>query len=126
MRRRQSCQTSGGRANSDLTALVEDYRTLIKAWDQFSGPVKPRTHEAKLKASHEFIARIDDPAIRALEHKALIDHDRLRAEVDLLKSLTRYIKGVARHGFRHGSGDHSCRCTFCVLTARQSESLRCL
>lgn len=80
--------TGGIKARALYNAPSEDYRTLIKAWEQFSGPVKPRTDEAKLKASHEFIARIDDPAIRALVHRALIDRDRLRAEVNLLKSLT--------------------------------------
>jgi len=80
--------TGGIKARALYNAPSEDYRTLIKAWEQFSGPVKPRTEEAKLKASHEFIERIDDPAIRALVHRALIDRDRLRAEVNLLKSLT--------------------------------------
>lgn len=45
--------------------------TLIKAWEQFSGPAKPRTEEAKLNASHEFLVRIDDPAIRVPVHRAL-------------------------------------------------------
>jgi len=69
-------------------APSEDYRTLIQAWQRYAGPAKARTEEAKVKAGHEFIARIDDPAIKALVHRALIDRDKLRAEVNLLKSIT--------------------------------------
>lgn len=102
--------TGGIKARALYNAPSEDYRTLIKAWEQFSGPVKPRTEEAKLKASHEFIARIDDPAIRALVHRALIDRDRLRAEVNLLKSLT------------HLNLDHSPSAPEVVVTPPQNDS----
>lgn len=80
--------TGGIKARALYNAPSGDYRTLIQAWQRHSGPVEVRAAEPKSKASHEFLARIDDPAIRALVQGALIERDRLRAEVNLLKSVT--------------------------------------
>jgi hypothetical protein len=80
--------TGGIKARALYNAPSEDYRTLVQSWQRHAGPVKARTEEARIKAGHEFIARIDDPAIKALVHRALIERDKLRAEVNLLKSLT--------------------------------------
>jgi len=82
-------EAAGGiKARALYNAPSEDYRTLIQAWEKHSGPVEVRAVEPKAKASHDFIARIDDPAIRALVQGALIERDKLQAEVNLLKSLT--------------------------------------
>lgn len=80
--------TGGIKARALYNAPSEDYRTLIQAWEKHSGPVEVRVAEPRTKASHDFIARIDDPAIRALVQGALIERDKLQAEVNLLKSLT--------------------------------------
>jgi len=80
--------TGGIKARALYNAPSEDYRTLIQAWQRYAGPAKALTEEARVKAGHEFIARIDDPAIKALVHRAIIERDKLRAEVNLLKSLT--------------------------------------
>ncbi len=80
--------TGGIKARALYNAPSEDYRTLIQAWEKHSGPVEVRAAEPRKKASHDFLVRIDDPAIRALVQGALIERDRLQAEVNLLKSLT--------------------------------------
>ncbi len=82
-------EAAGGiKARALYNAPSEDYRTLIQAWEKHAGPVEVRAAEPKGKASHDFVARIDDPAIRALVQGALIERDKLQAEVNLLKSLT--------------------------------------
>ena len=80
--------TGGIKARALYNAASEDYQTLIQAWEKHSGPVEVRAAEPRTKASHDFLARIDDPAIRALVQGALIERDRLQAEVNLLKSVT--------------------------------------
>ena len=82
-------EAAGGiKARALYNAPSEDYRTLIQAWERHAGPIEVRAVEPKGKASHDFVARIDDPAIRALVQGALIERDKLQAEVNLLKSLT--------------------------------------
>lgn len=82
-------EAAGGiKARALYNAPSEDYRTLIQAWEKHSGPVEARSVEPSGKTSHAFISRIDDPAIRALVQGALIERDKLQAEVNLLKSLT--------------------------------------
>jgi hypothetical protein len=80
--------TGGIKARALYNAPSEHYRTLIQAWEKHSGPAEVRAAEPKTKAGHDFLARIDDPAIRALMQGALIERDRLQAEVNLLKSVT--------------------------------------
>lgn len=82
-------EAAGGiKARALYNAPSEDYRTLIQAWEKHSGPVAVRTVEPKGNVSHGFLTRIEDPAIRALVQGALLERDKLRAEVNLLKSLT--------------------------------------
>lgn len=84
-------EVSGGiKARALYNAPSEDYRTLIKAWEKHSGPLtKPAKSSGQAAASSApFLARIEDPALRALAHAALIERDKLRAEVNLLKSVT--------------------------------------
>jgi len=80
--------TGGIKARALYNAPSEDYRTLIGAWEKHAGPVELRPKEVKTNASHDFLKRIDDAAIRALVQGALIERDRLQAELNLLKSLT--------------------------------------
>lgn len=84
-------EAGGGiKARALYNAPSDDYRTLIKAWEAYSGPaVKAAKPSGQVAASSTpFLARIEDPAVRALAHAALIERDKLRAEVNLLKSLT--------------------------------------
>lgn len=71
----------------------EDYQTLIKAWETFDGPKNATTSRKPAEPSdkYAFLKKIDDPAIRSLCHMAIIERDKLRAEINLLKSKTEVI-----------------------------------
>jgi hypothetical protein len=69
-----------------------DYVALIAAWAAYSGPSSVKApKEAKPLASHEYLMRIEDPAIRSLMQSAISERDMLRAQVNLLKSQTQII-----------------------------------
>lgn len=64
-----------------------DYRTLIEAWAAYAGPAAPkRPATQKTLASHEYLMRIEDPAIRSIVQAVIAERDKLRAQVNLLKS----------------------------------------
>lgn len=68
-------------------AASADYVDLITAWAAFSGPSSVKApKETKVLASHEYLMRIEDPAIRMLMQSAIAERDELRAKVNLLKS----------------------------------------
>jgi hypothetical protein len=61
-----------------------DYRKLISAWATYAGP--PTLRPSKPLASREYLMRIHDPAIRSIMQAIIGERDKLRAEVNLLKS----------------------------------------
>lgn len=63
-----------------------DYRTLIEAWAAYAGPAAPRL--PKTLASHEYLMRIDDPAIRSLMQAIVTERDKLKAQLNVLKAHT--------------------------------------
>jgi hypothetical protein len=67
-------------------AQSADYRTLIEAWAAYAGPSTPRP--AKTLASHEYLMRIDDPAIRSIMQSIIVERDKLKAQVNVLKANT--------------------------------------
>ena len=84
-------EAAGGiKSRALYNAPSEDYRTLIQAWEKHAGPISKQVKPSvQVSASATpFLARIEDPALRALAHAALIERDKLKAEVNLLKSLT--------------------------------------
>ncbi|WP_406869887.1 gamma-mobile-trio protein GmtX [Paraburkholderia fungorum] len=66
-----------------------DYRELISAWATYAGPVTPQS--TKPLASHEYLMRIHDPAIRSIMQTIIGERDKLRAEVNLLKASTQVV-----------------------------------
>lgn len=66
-----------------------DYRELISAWAMYAGPVTSQS--TKPLASHEYLMRIHDPAIRSIMQTIIGDRDKLRAEVNLLKASTQVV-----------------------------------
>ncbi len=79
------CEAEGvlkGRAL--YNAQSEDYRTLINAWTAYSGPPTPKP--PKTLASHEYLMRIGDPAIRSIMQAALAERDKLRSQLNVLKA----------------------------------------
>jgi predicted DNA binding protein len=68
----------------------EDYAILIKAWEAYNGPVvaKPAKIAKGKIEKYEFLNKIDDPVVRNLCLMGLIQRDKFKAELDLLKSNT--------------------------------------
>lgn len=74
----------------------EDYAALITAWGEYNGPklVKVRKAadaEQKTISKYDFLNKIDDPAVRSLCQMALIQRDKLKAEIDQLKGQTQLV-----------------------------------
>lgn len=61
-----------------------DYRMLIESWAVYSGPPIPKPQ--KTLASHEYLMRIDDPAIRSIMQTIIAERDRLKAQLNVLKA----------------------------------------
>lgn len=64
-----------------------DYRTLIAAWAAYAGPAEPKP--PKTLASHDYLMRIEDPAIRSLMQAIIAERDKLKAQLNVLKAHTR-------------------------------------
>ena len=77
-------------ARSIYNKQSEDYQGLIKAWAAYDGPKSPRLIPVQRKAEerYSFLAKIEDPAVRRLCHIALVERDKLRSDINLLKSKT--------------------------------------
>lgn len=63
-----------------------DYRALIEAWAAYAGPAAPKA--PKTLASHEYLMRIDDPAIRSIMQAIIVERDKLKAQLNVLKANT--------------------------------------
>ncbi|KHK55793.1 alpha/beta hydrolase [Ralstonia sp. A12] len=61
-----------------------DYKALIEAWAAYSGPPAPKP--PKTLASHEYLMRIEDPAIRSIMQATIAERDKLKAQLNVLKS----------------------------------------
>ncbi len=67
-------------------AQSADYRILIDAWGAYAGPPAPKA--TKPLASHEYLMRIDDPAIRSIMQAIIAERDKLKAQLNTLKAHT--------------------------------------
>ncbi|RDK05265.1 gamma-mobile-trio protein GmtX [Cupriavidus lacunae] len=67
-------------------AQSADYRTLIEAWGAYAGPPAPKP--PKTLASHEYLMRIEDPAIRSIMQAIIAERDKLKAQLNVLKANT--------------------------------------
>lgn len=63
-----------------------DYRALIQAWAAYAGPAAPKLQ--KTLASHEYLMRIEDPAIRSIMQAIIAERDKLKAQLNVLKANT--------------------------------------
>ena len=66
-----------------------DYRALIEAWAAYAGPPAPKP--IKTLASHDYLMRIEDPAIRAIMQAIVAERDKLKAQLNTLKAHTHVI-----------------------------------
>ncbi|HCR1519257.1 TPA: alpha/beta hydrolase [Pseudomonas aeruginosa] len=67
-------------------ASSADYRVLIEAWATYAGPPTPKP--TKVLASHEYLMRIQDPAIRSIMQAIIAERDKLKAQLNVLKAST--------------------------------------
>lgn len=65
-------------------AQSADYKVLIEAWAAYSGPPAPKP--PKTLASHDYLMRIDDPAIRSIMQAIITERDKLKAQLNVLKA----------------------------------------
>lgn len=67
-------------------AQSADYKALIEAWAAYAGPAAPKP--LKTLASHEYLMRIEDPAIRSIMQAIIAERDKLKAQLNVLKANT--------------------------------------
>ena len=67
-------------------AQSADYRTLLEVWQAYAGPPAPKP--VKTLASHEYLMRIEDPAIRSIMQAIIAERDKLKAQLNVLKAHT--------------------------------------
>lgn len=67
-------------------AQSADYRVLIEAWEAYAGPPAPTP--PKMLASHEYLMRIEDPAIRSIMQAIIAERDKLKSQLNILKANT--------------------------------------
>jgi hypothetical protein len=67
-------------------AQSADYKALIEAWAAYAGPPEPKP--PKTLASHEYLMRIEDPAIRSIVQAIIAERDKLKAQLNVLKANT--------------------------------------
>lgn len=67
-------------------AQSADYKALIEAWAAYVGPPAPKT--PKTLASHDYLMRIEDPAIRSIMQAIIAERDKLKAQLNVLKANT--------------------------------------
>ena len=63
-----------------------DYRVLIAAWAAYAGPATPKP--PKTLVSHDYLMRIEDPAIRSIMQAIITERDKLKAQLNVLKAHT--------------------------------------
>ena len=67
-------------------APSSDYRELIEAWAAYAGPPAPKP--PKPLANHEYLMRIGDPAIRSIMQAIIVERDKIKAQLNVLKANT--------------------------------------
>lgn len=67
-------------------AQSADYKALIEAWAAYAGPAAPKP--PKTLASHDYLMRIEDPAIRSIMQAIIAERDKLKAQLNVLKANT--------------------------------------
>ncbi len=77
------------KARTIYNKASEDYSALIKAWETYNGPKHSKLIKVQQRASEDkyaYLKKIEDPAIRSLCQMAIAERDKLRKELNLLKS----------------------------------------
>lgn len=74
------------RGRALYNAQSADYRTLIGVWAAYAGPPAPKPPVTL--ASHEYLMRIEDPAIRSIMQAIITERDKLKMQLNVLKANT--------------------------------------
>lgn len=77
------------KARTIYNKASEDYSALIKAWETYNGPKLSKLIKVQHTSQdkYAFLKKIEDPAIRSLCQMAMIERDKIRAELNMLKSV---------------------------------------
>jgi hypothetical protein len=77
-------------ARTIYNAQSADYVTLIRSWEAYNGPKQSRPSKVETHGSEKyaFLKKIEDPAVRSLCQMAFAERDKLKNELNLLKSKT--------------------------------------
>lgn len=120
------CEAEGLlRGRALYNAQSADYRELIEAWAVYAGPSPPKPH--KMLASHEFLLRISDPAIRSLMQAIVAERDKLKSQLNTLKANTTVVVDRRPPGTQGVSTSNSTPLSLLPdlqLTDSERESLR--
>lgn len=65
-------------------AQSSDYVAIIESWAVYAGPTAPKS--PKTLASHDYLTRIEDPALRFIMQSIISERDKLQAQLNTLKS----------------------------------------
>lgn len=101
-------------------AQSADYRSLIEAWAAYAGPVIPKP--PKVLASHEYLLRIEDPAIRALMQAIIVERDKLKAQINTLKANTKIVIDKRPLGAKAVAAPGSTPLTVLTVESRLTDS----
>ncbi|MBP4049672.1 hypothetical protein J9978_09185 [Chromobacterium violaceum] len=74
------------KARGLYNAPLADYRALIEAWASYAGPAAPKPKQQL--ATEDYLTRIEDPAIRMLVQGVIAERNKLKAQLNTLKSAT--------------------------------------
>lgn len=88
------CEENGiFKARVLYNAASEDYVALIKAWSAFSGTpsIKPPKKEVNPPNGHAYLMRIEDPALRSIMQSVIVERDKLKSQLALLKSTSQIV-----------------------------------
>lgn len=62
---------------------AQNYRDLLQAWAAYAGPPIPR--QAKTLASHDYLERIPELAVRMIMQGIIAERDSYRAQLNMIK-----------------------------------------
>ncbi|MFO1397878.1 MAG: gamma-mobile-trio protein GmtX [Burkholderiales bacterium] len=102
----------------------QDYAALIKAWEAYNGPKDSKRAKDRAASSDKlsFLLTIEDAAVRSLCQIAFSERDKLRAELNMLKSRTEVVVDMRPLGAGVAEGKSSVAVV--ELAARLTDSER--
>ncbi|WP_321920532.1 gamma-mobile-trio protein GmtX [Paraburkholderia tropica] len=126
---RKSQELGGVSKDALYNRTSVDYRTLIGAWAKWSGSgmAKPTIPLRPLK-EEDMLLKIPDPAVRAVFGAIVAERNRLRSEINLLKSQAEIV--IDRRGWNGhtvptvGGSTPGQAPASSILTAMEAEAVR--